>query len=89
MKQETLEEVAERFIQESTYRNLTFEDYIKFGANWQAERMYSEEEVKRIIDLHSGFIDSGIDYEGISNATTPICTPDWDDDVWFEQFKKK
>jgi hypothetical protein len=45
MKKETIEEAAERFIQESTYRNITFEDYIKFGANWQAQRTYSEEEV--------------------------------------------
>ena len=44
------------------------------GANWQAERMYSEEEVKQIIDAtliaHSDFV----------LADVP---------EWFEQFKKK
>ena len=44
------------------------------GAKWQAERMYSEEEVKQIIDAtliaHSDFV----------LADVP---------KWFEQFKKK
>jgi hypothetical protein len=65
-----------------------FNGYI-FGSTETAEKLYSEEEVKRIIDLHSEFIDSKIDYEGINNATTSIDTPIWDDDEWFAKFKKK
>ncbi len=75
MGQETLEEAAERFIQESTYRNLTFEDYIKFGAKWQAERMYSGEEV---LDLLNKF----------SNRKG-IIEDEQRTERWFEQSKKK
>lgn len=40
-------------------------------------------------ELHSDFIDSKIDYEGINNATTAISNPEWNDKEWFENFKKK
>jgi hypothetical protein len=46
MKQETtLEEAAEKYIETSHYMNLQPIDFIKFGAKWQQERSYSEEEV--------------------------------------------
>jgi hypothetical protein len=55
----------------------------------QDKKRYSEEEVKKLIGLHSDFIDSKIDYEGINNATTTISNPEWNDEEWFEQVKKK
>jgi hypothetical protein len=44
MKKETLEEAAERLCPNSSWKH----GFIA-GANYQAERMYSEEEVKQII----------------------------------------
>jgi hypothetical protein len=44
-KQETLEEAAEKYIETSAYMNLPPIDFIKFGAKWQAERMYMEEKI--------------------------------------------
>ena len=70
MKQETLEEAAANL----TDPNICKTDNWIAGAEWQAERMYSEEEVKQIIDAtlieHSDFVLADI--------------PEW-----FEQFKKK
>jgi hypothetical protein len=69
-KQETLEEAAANLADP----NLCKTDNWIAGANYQAERMYSEEEVKQIIDAtlieHSDFVLADI--------------PEW-----FEQFKKK
>jgi hypothetical protein len=67
-KKETLEEAAEQF--EYTDGVYGF----KQGAKWQAERMYSEEEVKQIIDA------TLIEYSDFVLADVPH---------WFEQFKKK
>ena len=44
MKEETLEEAAEKH----TYGN-AYQNFIR-GAQWQAERMYSEEEVLKLVD---------------------------------------
>ena len=95
-KQETLEEAERNYAIKKRERkhlsnrefDLCQKDFI-VGAKWQQERMYSEEEVKKLIELHSDFIDSKIDYEGINNATTAISNPEWNDEEWFEQFKKK
>jgi hypothetical protein len=67
MNVETLEEAAEQF--EYTDGVYGF----KQGAKWQAERMYSEEEVKQIIDA------TLIEYSDFVLADIPH---------WFEQFKK-
>ena len=51
---ETLEEFSRRRFNEQkldTYTSYNIEDAIKEGAKWQAERMYSKEEVLKIIDL--------------------------------------
>ncbi len=76
-KQETLEEAVERLTQDydaSISHKLIAKTFITVGAKWQAERMYSEEEVKQILLKSIGqrtiFDDIGI--------------PDW-----FEKFKKK
>lgn len=72
MIQETLEEAAENNSKKvGSYAG--YQDFIA-GAKWQQKRMYSEEEVKQIIDAtlieHSDFVLADI--------------PEW-----FEQFKKK
>jgi len=52
MKQETLEEAAVDYISEKSERareyGMVF-NAIRFGAKWQADRMYSEEEVRTAI----------------------------------------
>jgi hypothetical protein len=85
MKNETLEDAAERLYQYQSqnppYTIITpkakVEGFIE-GAKWQAERMYSEEDLK----------------EAFRSNYTPFSatnTGDFDEDFdrWFEQFKKK
>jgi len=52
-KQETLEEAAERTYQKGLQDDidLSFYDGVRLGAKWQAERMYSEEEVEQIFNI--------------------------------------
>ena len=53
MTEETLEEAAERNHNEqklNTYTPYSFNDAFKDGAKWQAERMYSQEEVVDLIE---------------------------------------
>ena len=76
MKEETIEEVAEMYIQSKNpqwtpYHKQSFKD----GAKWQQERMYSEEEVLEILfKSHNA--------ENTSIVANTIMK-------WFEQFKKK
>jgi hypothetical protein len=80
---ETLEEALERLYPENIIKlgnNTSYDaalikrkDFTD-GVNWQAERMYSEEEVKQIIDA------TLIEYSDFVLADMPH---------WFEQFKKK
>ncbi len=74
MKKETLEEAAERLI-----INPTLEDkqVFKQGADWQAERMYSEKEVIDILYSFHKEENSRVVFS-LSGITK-----------WFEQFKKK
>lgn len=59
-KQETLEEAAERLAEE--YRDVRINPSTKFqiqqliikGAKWQAERMYSEDEVRKLLEIQRG-----------------------------------
>jgi hypothetical protein len=77
---ETLEKAAERLYPNEGYNEevycdigeLSREIFIE-GAKWQAERMYSEEEVKQIIEL------TLIEYSDFVLADIPH---------WFENFKK-
>jgi hypothetical protein len=74
MTEETLEEAAQRYTEEHKWEEQDpWLDFIA-GAKWQQEKMYSEEEVKQIIDAtliaHSDFV----------LADVP---------EWFKQFKKK
>ena len=76
--QETLEEAIERL--ESDYNVLgnDFSNGFYEGVEYQAERMYSEEEVHKIIGSHTSFI-SGQFVGSEKRAYYE----------WFEQFKKK
>ena len=74
-KQETLEEAAKRTYQKGLQDDidLSFYDGVRLGVKWQAERMYSEEEVLSAFEAGMMFIgeDKGSFRE------------------WFEEFKKK
>ena len=76
MEQETLEEAAENYekIHGGSY-SIGVGKAFKCGAKWQAERMYSEEEV---IDLLQEMNDYPTIFEGRIDIKE-----------WFEQFKKK
>jgi hypothetical protein len=77
LKQETLEEAALKKAQLSYYGD-EVDAYVRgsvFGAKWQAERMYSEEDLKAAW-IH-GAIRSPKEFKHLNNF-----------DVWFEQFKK-
>jgi hypothetical protein len=71
---ETIEEAAEDFYEENAH-DITFLKLVEFGAKWQAERMYSEEEVKK-------FIKDFLFERGIGREVQNV-------NEWFEQFKKK
>jgi hypothetical protein len=80
-KQETLEEVAERYVDNFEYgiahpRRVCKNAFIN-GAKWQQERSYSEEEVKNLIELFLPYyFKSEKEFNEFFNE-------------WFEQFKKK
>jgi hypothetical protein len=82
-KQETLEEAFEFWSdRQSSYDKL---DILRFGAVWQQERSYSEEEVLELLkEVRKGSMVTS----SINNRTY------WEFDIksekkWFEQFKKK
>ena len=93
MKQETLEEAAERLYPISKGGSMWMpskddcnkankqEGFIE-GAKWQQERMYSEEEVLEILLKHQS------DYRSAVRNTSPL---NWSFDInkWFEKSKKK
>jgi len=84
MKQETIEEAAEKefplleltihssdkYVEEENLHLLGHRNSFINGAKWQAERMYSEEEVKSILLKTDRFLRADLD-------------------IWFEQFRKK
>jgi hypothetical protein len=92
MKQETLEEAAQRLypgIDRQVDRML----FIK-GAKWQAERMYSEEDLKNAFDSAREFnsLDGVVDVHivlpmgGNMSDLQPL---HFTFEEWFEQFKNK
>ena len=89
MKKETLEEAAEKYINDDLdlYESLV-DGHISYnigidllnklfiaGAKYQAERMYSEEEVITILDSYNKYL------KGVTKEQSV--------EEWFEQFKKK
>ena len=91
LKQETLEEAAKDFIENTMKFSFASNDTktqanrmlkcVEFGAKWQQERMYSEEEVRKAIDYGAELGLKG----DIGNSFQ------WKDkqNKWFEKFKKK
>ena len=82
-KQETLEEAAEKHseLQAGTFtppHKTTYKHGFEDGAKWQAERMYSEEDLKEA--FKSCYTPFGFDRIGDLEQ---------DFNKWFEQFKKK
>ena len=93
-KQETLEEACSRCFEEMKVLNPKggLKEYIRmavnFGVKFQAERSYSEEEVKNLIKI--------IEWYDKESDVRPNYTPDIEERIgeismweWFEQFKKK
>ena len=82
---ETLEESAKKTYQKGLQDDidLSFYDGVKFGAEWQAERMYSEEDMKE--SFINGALTDLFNTWGISDKD--MAKEKFD--VWFEQFKKK
>ena len=80
-KQETLEDAAEKYWAKQPYNQDAFEE----GANWQAERMYSEEDLKKAFNFgySNGFASDAIANHLIPKEKNRLFTE------WFEQFKKK
>jgi|688.fasta_scaffold14856_5 hypothetical protein len=79
-KQETLEEATKKWITKNSGIKLLLtpefvRESFKEGAKWQAERMYSEEELKSILQF---FVED-------TRGDKPWVDAD---DEWFEQFKK-
>jgi hypothetical protein len=79
MSNETLEEAAKK-----QWGNVHRVGVLAFqeGAKWQAERMYSEEEVYTLLLKHQS------DYRSSVRMSNPL---NWSFDIkqWFEQVKKK
>jgi len=80
--EETIEEVAKRTYQKGLKDDLSlsFHDGVKFGAEWQAERMYSEEEMK---DMLEQTIEKFYKHRYSDKTKSEM------KELWFEQFKKK
>jgi hypothetical protein len=81
-KQETLEEAAERIAYDSTEENKGFPSIKMFikGGNWQAERMYSKEEVEQI---------ARFGFNAGRRVELKAVDLDFTFEKWFEEFKKK
>jgi len=91
MKQETLEEAAERLHPEEwDWRER--EVFIN-GAKWQQERMYSEEDMINFAEFIAKYPDKNRNYSGqMLHAKSKYDGAERTIDllqVWFEQFKKK
>jgi hypothetical protein len=84
-KQETVEEASNNFAIKEIEQCTSYHDLhygFNEGAKWQAERMYSEEEVYELLLKHQSA------YRSVVRNTSPL---DWSFDIkqWFEQFKTK
>jgi hypothetical protein len=96
-KQETLEEVAENYSRITLNKNGLMSDkqingFIA-GAKWQAEKMYSEEDMIGFAEFIARYPDKNRNYTGqMLHAKSKYDGAERTIDllqVWFEQFKKK
>jgi hypothetical protein len=78
MKKETLEEAIKREYETRKFNSdFPFDPQsFKLGTKWQQERMYSEEEVEKMVRAAYTFGEKEFKYFGAFKE-------------WFEQFKKK
>jgi hypothetical protein len=78
MNQETIEQAAEKWCEKHGcgYGGIISTAFVE-GAKWQAERMYSEEEVYSLLCSMPNFYNMTIPQQVEAR------------DKWFEQFKKK
>ncbi len=82
--QETLEKAAEKF-----WDKLSFDDAFKAGAKWQAERMYSEEDMIEFAEFVATYPDKNKNINGqILHAKSKYDGSERTVDL-LEQFKKK
>jgi hypothetical protein len=92
-KNKTAKEIAERKYGTSIYDVEQVDAFIN-GANWQQEKMFSEEEVRQAIKKARDISDGKdcFDAEDISGCTE-VCTYGWkfnmSENLIIEQFKKK
>jgi hypothetical protein len=70
---ETIEEAAKNYANYNEQINKAVQEAVKFGAKWQAERMYSEEDMKAAWE-------NGMKSAIVLNASF---------EMWLEQFKNK
>ena len=93
--QETLEEALKTITKDLLPQHrITFEEGVEFGTKWQAERMYSEEEVRKAIQLaRLCTLDSNtgefVDLSGLTEVCTYGLKETRSEDSIIEQFKKK
>ena len=80
MKQETLEEAAEKYAEENgNAYSMGIDDAFESGAKWQQERSYSEEDMREAFIAGGNSLiddDYGTEYDAYMEQ-------------WFKQFKKK
>jgi hypothetical protein len=80
--QETLEEAAESYVKQKwEYSQEGNKESFIAGAEWKARRMYSEEEVLKILEYHDSYKETFI-YQYIDKEDMKA------PEKWFEQFKK-
>jgi hypothetical protein len=103
MKNETLEEAAEKEfplidtewcrtdeVEEENLQLLGHRKSFIKGAKWQAERMYSDEDLVQLLNFVSGEynISNGIGWFHTHESNEDVTSKEVLD-KWFEQFKKK
>ena len=89
MKQETLEEAAKRIYGSDVSKDVEYYAFI-LGAKWQAERMYSEEDLREA--YLSAIKTTGEGWNGeYAEGNDPNIEEKFSEGFtqWFEQFKKK
>jgi hypothetical protein len=89
-KQETLEEAAEIYANIWFKNNAFTKELFVEGAKWQAERMYSEEELRKA--YFSGISSTGEGWNGeYADGSDPNIEEKFSEGFtqWFKQFKKK
>jgi hypothetical protein len=93
-KQETLEEFSKRISNDESNKNISL-DYqdgifygINVGAKWQAERMYSEEDLKQAFSAGRTVKNYKAEWEETYSDDMTSCKYE-NFKEWFQQFKKK